>query len=122
MTKRRAPKLIAIAVALLLSVRPTGRRRKHKPRPPTAILAEILSLGAICIFSFTASFCFAGAFLISGSDELRGFAASVAFATLAVFGIVWIRLVFELEAFAESDAERVFSHRALRLHPAANDH
>ena len=114
---RRAPRLAGLVIALLMKIPSRiAKRKPRKARDPMAILAEILTFGIADGFTLVAAFCFAAAYALAHILELRIFSASVVFALLLVSALFWVRLSFELSAFASVAPRRTFDHR-----PPAND-
>lgn len=101
----RARQLTGAVVAILMRIRPTGRRPR-KPRAPMAILSEIITFGIASIVSLVAAFCFAVAWGVSRPDNLRVFGAAVTFACLLNFAMFWVRLTRELDDFASLSSPR----------------
>jgi hypothetical protein len=103
-------------LALLLRRQSCDNGPGSKHAKPTAILDDIVWLGALFSVTFVSSLGFAAGAAMSSGD-LRTFAIAVTFATLGVSGLAITRLGLRLAAFSRSVADD-----APRRYPVANDH
>lgn len=103
---------------MLLALLLWGRNNRRNPKypRPTAILDDIVWLGALFFVNLVSSFGFAAGAMMSAGD-LRAFAIAVTCVTLSVSGLAFTRVGFRLAAFSSS-----ISDDPPRRYPVANDH